>query len=166
MAKFAYLDKDLFPTYANTIFNILADNMSVIAPTGNSREEDFQSWYHAVGEGLKKDNRQIILILEREDIIGFFQYYTNTDTFMMEEIQICSAFQGKDNIFRDLYSFVLDHIRDDLLYVEAYANKQNHKSIGILGRLGLKVMGENKNGKSFHFKGKFEDLESWHQKRT
>lgn len=168
MAKFAYLNKDLFPTYANTIFNILADNMSVIAPTGNSREEDFQSWYHAVGEGLQKDNRQIILIREKdaEDIIGFFQYYTNTDTFMMEEIQICSAFQGKDNVFRDLYSFVLDHIRDDLLYVEAYANKQNHKSIGILGKLGLKVIGENKNGISFHFQGKFDDLVSWFQNRS
>lgn len=164
MAKFEFLNKNLFHICANKIFNILADNMSIIAPTGNSRDEDFKLWYHAVGDGLKKDNRCIILILARDtnDIIGFFQYYTTADTFMMEEIQICPEFQGKDNIFRDLYSFVLNHIGTDLLYVEAYANKLNHKSIGILEKLGLKVIGENKNGKSFHFKGMFDDLVCWH----
>ena len=35
-------------------------------------------------------------------------------------------------------------------------------SIGILGKLGLKVVGENKSEKSFHFKGSFEDLTAWH----
>lgn len=160
MARFEFLNKNFFHIYANKIFNILADNMSIIAPTGNSRDEDFKVWYGAVNDGIKKDNRQIILILEKrsDDIIGYFQYYTNVNTFVMEEIQICSEFQGKDNIFRDLYIFVLNHISDDLVYVEAYANKSNHKSIGILGKLGLKVIGENKNGNSFHFKGKFEDL--------
>lgn len=164
MAEFEFLNKNLFSTYANKIFNILADNMSVIAPTGNSRDDDFKSWYCAVNDGLKKDNRRIILILESgtEDIIGFFQYYTNVNTFMMEEIQICTEFCGKDNIFRDLYGFVLNNISDDLLYVEAYANKLNHKSMGILGKLGLKIIGENKNGTSFHFKGKFDDLVRWH----
>lgn len=164
MAEFEFLNKNLFSTYANKIFNILADNMSVIAPTGNSRDDDFKSWYRAVNDGLKKDNRCIILILESgtADIIGFFQYYTNVNTFMMEEIQICAEFCGKDNIFRDLYSFVLNNISDDLLYVEAYANKLNHKSMGILGKLGLKIIGENKNGTSFHFKGKFDDLVRWH----
>ncbi len=168
MARFEFSDKNLFDTYANKIFDILADNMSVIAPTGNSRDEDFKEWYRAVGEGLKKDNRQIILILEREtdEIIGFFQYYTTADTFMMEEIQIRSEYRGKDNIFRDLYRFVFDHICDDLLYVEAYANKLNRKSIGILGKLGLKIIGENKNATSFHFQGKFDDLIGWHRNRA
>lgn len=140
--------------------------MTVIAPTGSSREEDFKLWYQAIGGAIKDENRYIVLIYEHgtDNIIGFFQYSIDTDSFMMEELQICSEFQGKDNIFRDLFGFVLKNISPELLYVEAYANKANHKSIGILGKLGLKVIGENKNGKSFHFKGDFADLMSWHVK--
>ena len=38
---FQYLGKKDFASLSRQIFDILADNMSVIAPTGNSREEDF-----------------------------------------------------------------------------------------------------------------------------
>ena len=168
MAKFEFLNKNLFHQYANKIFEILADNMSVIAPTETSRDEDFRLWYHYVSESIKKDNRKIILILENETnhMIGYFQYSTTVDAFMMEEIQICNEYQGKDHIFRDLYSYVLQNISNDLLYVEAYADKRNQKSIGILGKLGLTVIGENENGNIFHFKGSFDDLMAWHIKRT
>ena len=84
---FSYLNKSDFSTVSNDIFNILADNMTVIAPTGNSREEDYNLWYEAVNAGLQRPERQIVLIIDSEKFIGFFQYYTNTDTFMMEEIQ-------------------------------------------------------------------------------
>lgn len=168
MAKFEFLNKNVFHQYANQIFAILADNMSAIAPTGNGRDEDFRLWYQAVREGIKQENRNIILIHENETnhLIGFFQYYTTSDTLMMEEIQICNEYQGKDHIFRDLYSYVLQNISNDLLYVEAYADKRNQKSIGILGKLGLTVIGENENGNIFHFKGSFDDLMAWHIKRT
>lgn len=151
MAHFIYLNKAEFDKFADKIFNILADNMTDIAPTGNSREEDFKLWYKAVSGAIKDENRYVVLI-----------YETGTDTFMMEELQICSEFQGKDDIFRDLFGFVLKNISPELLHVEAYANKLNYKSIGILGKLGLKNIGENKNGKSFHFKGDFADLMSWY----
>ncbi len=95
MIKFEYLNKTDLPILAQTIFDILADNMSVIAPTGNSREEDYNSWFDAVSSGLKREERQIILIKSNNKIIGFFQYYINADTFMMEEIQCKSAYQGK-----------------------------------------------------------------------
>ncbi len=168
MAKFEFLNKNLLFQYANRMFEIIADNMSVITPTEISRDEDFRLWYHYIGESIEKDNRKIILILENETnhMIGYFQYSTTVDAFMMEEIQIRNEYQSKDNIFRDLYGYVLKNISNDLLYVEAYANKLNHKSIGILGKLGLKVVGENKSGKSFHFKGSFEDLTAWHLNRT
>lgn len=163
MADFVYLNKADFDKFADKIFNILADNMTAIAPTGNSREEDFKLWHQAISGAIKAENRHVIHICENGsgNIIGFFQYSINTDTFMMEELQICNEFQGKDNIFRDLFGFVLKNIGHELLYVEAYANKSNHKSIGILSKLGLKVIGENKNGLSFHFKGDFADLIKW-----
>ncbi len=75
--------------------------MSQIAPTGNTPEEDFKCWHTGVSEGLQKSERNIILIKDKENIIGFFQYYTfvnsntNKDTFMMEEIQFSPNITAK-----------------------------------------------------------------------
>ena len=37
--------------------------------------------------------------------------------------------------------------------------------IGILEKIGLKNTGPNKNGHSYHFKGRFVDLVKWYEKR-
>ena len=104
MITFEHLNKLKFPVTANKLFNILADNMAVIAPTGNSRKEDYKCWYKAVGAGLQKKERQIILIKDNDTIIGFFQYYINSDTLMMEEIQFKPEYQGR-GLVRELYAF-------------------------------------------------------------
>lgn len=158
---FSHLNKSDFSIVANDIFNILADNMTVIAPTGNLREDDYNCWYGCVTDGLKRDERQIILIKDNDNIIGFFQYYINEDTFMMEEIQFKPEYQGK-GVFRALYGFIIPHIRDDIEFVEAYASISNSKSIGILEKFGLINIGLNKNGRSYHFKGRFADLIKWY----
>ena len=155
--EFEYLNKADFFAFARQIFDILADNMTVIAPTGNNREKDFSLWYDAVSDGMQRPERQIILIKDNGNLVGYFQYYTNTDTFMMEEIQFRPEYQGK-GIFRELYGFVLKNIRNDLEYVEAYASINNQKSFGILENFGLSNIGLNKNGRSYHFKGRFADL--------
>ena len=162
--SFEYVHKPDFSAVANDIFNILADNMTVIAPTGNSREEDFVLWSDAVSDGLQRPERQIILIKDSETIVGFFQYYTNADTFMMEEIQFIPEYQGK-GVFRKLYGFILNNIKNDLEFVEAYANINNRKSIGILEKFGLLNTGLNKNGHSYHFKGNFADLIRWFESK-
>ncbi len=158
--SFGYVNKSEFSAVADDIFNILADNMSVIAPTGNTREDDYTCWYGCVTDGLKRDERQIILIKDNGNIIGFFQYYINKDTFMMEEIQFKSEYQG-EGVFRALYGFVIPRIRDDIKFVEAYASISNSKSIGILEKFGLINIGLNKNGRSYHFKGSYSDLMKW-----
>lgn len=56
--------KSDFELLSPFLFQILADNMTKIAPTGNTREEDFNIWKKAVSEALQKSNREIILILE------------------------------------------------------------------------------------------------------
>ena len=164
MISFEYLNKSNFPTVAHTIFDILADNMTLIAPTGNSKEDDFKIWFDAVSYGLKRSERQIILIKDDENIIGFSQYYTNTDTFVMEEVQFKAAYQGK-GISRKPLEFVLDNINSDLKFVEAYANVKNKRSIAILNKLGLKNIGLNKNGNSYRFQGKFADLIKWYESK-
>ena len=160
MISFEYLNKPDFSAYERQIFDILANNMTMIAPTGNSREEDFDLWSDAVSDGLQREERQIILIKDNETIVGFFQYYTNADTFMMEEIQFRPEYQGK-GVFRKLYGFIFKNIRNDLEYIEAYANVNNKKSIGILEKFGLLNAGLNKNGCSYQFKGRFVDLIKW-----
>lgn len=162
MIGFEYLNKSDFSAISKEIFDILADNMTVIAPTGNSREKDFGLWYDAVSDGMQRPERQIILIKDNETLVGYFQYYTNADTFMMEEIQFMPEYQGK-GVFRELYGFVLKNIRNDLEFVEAYASVNNQKSIGILEKFGLSNTGLNKNGRSYHFKGKFIDLVKWYE---
>lgn len=164
MITFEYLNKKSFIDTSKSIFDILADNMSVIAPTGNSKAEDYSLWFNAVSLGLEHPARQIILIKSENDIIGFFQYYTTEDTFMMEEIQIKPEYQGS-GVFRALYGFVIPKIKNSLKLVEAYANIKNKKSIAILQRLGLSNMGLNKNGCSYHFKGDFSSLVEWSQSK-
>ena len=162
MIAFEYLAKSDFSVIANEIFNILADNMTIIAPTGNSRDDDFKCWYENIRNSLPKEERQIILIKDNDKIIGYFQYYINTDTFMMEEIQFKPEYQGK-GIFRKLYGFVFSNTEKDISFVEAYASINNIKSIGILEKMGLSNIGLNKNGRSYHFKGMYDDLKKWYE---
>lgn len=165
MICFEYLNKPEFPAVANKIFDILADNMGKIAPTGNTRAEDFRCWYEAVADGLKKEQRQIVLIKDEEDIIGFFQYYTNENTFMMEEIQFKPEYQGT-KVFRNLFGFLIENIGENPEFTEAYANTENLKSTGILRHLGLSEVGMNKNGRSFHFRGRYRDLVKWYKESS
>ena len=158
---FEYLNKSDFPTLAPVIFKILADNMEKIAPTGNTREEDYKCWFGCVSDGLSHDARKIILVKHNGNVIGFFQYYTNEEKFMMEEIQLISEYQGK-GVFRKLYGFVLPEISDGVEFVEAYASINNSKSIGILSKFGMTNLGLNKNGRSYHFKGRLADLKAWY----
>lgn len=167
MISFSFLNKTDFDTYEQVLFDILADNMTVIAPTGNTREQDHALWYNAVRDAfMNKAQRQIILICDGDTVVGFFQYYTNTDAaaVTMEEIQLKAEYQGK-NIFRALFAFLLAHLPQDLQSVEAYANVQNQKSVGILEKLGLQNIGMNKNGNSYRFKGSFCALLDWFKKK-
>lgn len=164
MFDISFLRRDEFEQYAEVLFSILYDNMSRIAPTGNSREEGYLYWFDANKEELKNENRHIIIIVQKEtnEIAGFFKYSVQNDVFFMEEIQIRKSYQGKYNIFEKIYRFVLDNMKDGVCVLEAYADKRNIKSIGILGKLGLGIVGENKNGISYHFRGTYADFLNWY----
>ena len=139
------------------LFDILYSNMSVIAPTGNSYEEDFSFWLSCVKPSLQKDPRQILLIYDKDEIVGFFQYFVNRGLFMMEEIQFTEKYKGT-GIFRELYSYLTEIIPRDTEFVESYADKRNKKSIEVLTHLGLEIIGENKNKVSYHFRGRYENI--------
>ena len=164
MIEFYCLEKGEFEKYADSLFSVLCDNMSLIAPTGNSREEDYLFWFQAMEEELERGNRRIIIGVEKEshEVVGYFQYSVRGNVFLMEEAQIRASHQGKYGIFEGFYGVVLNHMSEDVDTVEAYANKNNAKSIGILGKLGLSIVGENKRGTSYHFRGAYADLLNWY----
>lgn len=152
MIVFDILSKDKPDKVLPSLFRILYSNMSVIAPTENDFEKGYHIWIDAVSHGLKQDARKIILIYDNAEVIGYFQYYVNSSTFTMEEIQFKKEYQGT-GIFQFLYSYLFEIIPQETLYVEAYAHKQNSKSQNILKHLGLQIVGENRNGNSYHFRG-------------
>jgi len=139
------------------LFAILHSNMSLIAPTGNSYDEDISQWLSYMKSDLEKETRQILLLRDGEEIIGFFQYSVNNGVLMMERIQFLEQYKGT-GIFTELYRFLVSIIPPDTCFVEAYAHKNNEKSIGVLTHLGLSIIGENKNGISYHFRGEYRNL--------
>jgi len=163
---FRHMENAEFEQIAPVLFDILAGNMEKIAPTGCSREEDFALWHSSMLDLLQDGSRRIALCFagEPERIAGYFQYTAKDGVFMMEEIEIAPEYQGKSGIFRGLYSLVLPSV-SGMQTAEAYANKANARSIGILRKLGLQIIGENKSGRSWHFRGLFSDLIRWHEGR-
>ena len=151
------LDKSYKDSILPLLFDILHANMSKIAPTGNSYEEDLAFWLSCVSPALEKEPRRILLLYDGDEIAGFFQYFVNNGLFMMEEIQLRDHYQGT-GVFGKLYAYLTSVVPKDTKLVEAYANKSNHKSIAVLHHLGLKIVGENKNGISYRFRGKYETI--------
>jgi len=155
MIRFSFLDSARFEAYANELFRLLRANMEGIAPG----ELTFEEWHAAVSGGLQSPKRRIVLMLADEVLAGFFQYYVNETTFMMEEIQIRPEYQQCYGIFRKLYEWLLPQMVRHPLWVEAYNHPQNEKSHGILLKMGLQLT-DDKNGFR-HYRGKFSALLDW-----
>ncbi len=166
MLQVNLLDKQEFHTLAAEIFAILADNMSQIAPTENSREEDYRIWCRAMAEGLQAEQRKLALLYDNTRLAGYFQYSVFGTVFRMEEIQIIPTCQGAaTQAFRLLLGFALSALEPGVKTVEAYANKSNEKSQGILRHMGLQIIGENKTGSGYRFQGEMQSLLSWYHTR-
>ena len=155
--SFSLLNKSKTDKVLPELYDILYNNMSVIAPSGNNYEDDKQSWIPCITSALEKPQRQIILISQNTEIIGFFMYYVNNQILMMEEIQLKPKYHGS-GIFNELYKYLFHILNDKIDFVEAYSNKQNIKSQNILVHLGLECIGENKNGNSFHYRGVYKNM--------
>ncbi len=157
--RFQYLDTEDFANYLPQLFHILHSNMSVIAPTNHSYEEDYTFWVSSIYPSMQDDSRKTVLIYSDKRLIGFFRFYINCDalSLLMEDIQIILEFQGS-GFFSLLFKWLVKELPQSIVTVEAYANKQNVKSIAVLEHLGLKRVGENKTGNSFRYKGKYSFL--------
>lgn len=149
--------------FLSQMFAILHANMSRIVPTGDSYEQGYAMWSQAKEvEYANSPSRSVVLIRLDGNIAGYFQYSILGDTFKMEDIQFDPAVQGRYNLFRLLYEYLLQ-IPQIAAARCAWANvsKQNLKSIAVLTRLGLRQTLEKE--RSFHFTGEMSSLRAWLQ---
>ena len=149
---FTYADKTRAECLLPRLFEILDSNMH---PMGLC--EDYENWFSNVCPALQKPQRQIALMYCGEHIVGYFQYYVNGGTFMMEEIQIDKAHQGK-GLFRQFFSWLLPQLPQNTESVEAYAHISNVRSQRILESLGLSRMEDDSDGDFYRYKGKYARL--------
>lgn len=155
--NFRYADKKNVKEILPLLFSILHSNMSVIAPTGNSYEDDYKIWLSNIVPAMEKDARQIVLMFCGDELAGYFQYYVNTvsSSLMMEEIQIREKYQGT-GLFSGFYRWLVSKLPKDIKFVEAYSHRNNCKSQNILEYLGLIKSGEDSS--LFYYKGSYNNL--------
>ena len=155
--SFRKMNRADISVYKRALYDILYQNMSRIAPTGNAYEEDFEIWSKYTVPRWSGGQCAVLLIFSADRLCGYFQYALVNGTFLMEEIQFDASVQGS-GLFTELYRYLIRILPPQTQYVEAYANKKNEKAQAILSRLGLKIAGENKNGRSFRFRGDYACL--------
>ena len=145
--------KDIPQEQIPRMFDILAGNMRIIAPTGDSYEEDRKIWLADAVPAFE----HVILIFDDDRLVGYFQYRLQDNTLRMDEIQFAKPYQGS-GLFKRLYQYLTTIIPQDTQHVAACANKMNQKAQNILEYLGLQRIGENKNGKSFIYNGAYQAI--------
>lgn len=156
---FRYFDREQPEKILSQMFDVLFTNMSAIAPTGNSYHDDKQIWMSYMTSEMGK-RHQIILMYTDETLAGYFQYCVTEDTVLIEEIEILPEYQ-RTFLFYYFFKQIRGEIPDNIRYVEAYINKANWNSMKIAKKLGMEIIGENRTGKSWHYRGEMKDLKKW-----
>ena len=157
--NFIFSDSCMLEDKLPDMFRILYSNMNTIMPTGNSFDEDFSVWMTYAVPTMQEKNRKVIFLYADDMLVGYFQYSLNAESgsLFMEEMQIRTEYQGS-GLFSAFYSWLVRQLPDSIQTVEAYAGKINYKSQAVLEHLGLRKVGENRTGKSYHYKGDYAFL--------
>ena len=155
--RFVYAKKSEKEENIPAIFEILYDNMAEKYPTGDTKEEDYRIWSSYFIPSLMEEKRKLVLLLGENGLIGYFQYSIENKTFKMEDLQVREEYHGS-GLFRRLYTWIVKQLPRDLEWVEAFTDKRNRKTQGILEHLGMVRCGENKSGKSYFYRGEYRNL--------
>ena len=154
MIRFCYLNKQEKEQWLPLLFDILYDNMSVIAPSGKSYDDDKAEWMEEVSHALDKQPRQIIMVFVDEVLAGYVQYYTKDDLLMIEEVQLKERYQRTRMLYL-LCKHLSDALPENIRLIEAYAHKTNLNSRSVMKNLGMEELGEQKTpfGELVHLSG-------------
>ena len=152
---FNFLDKQKVSNTLPVLFDILYENMEIIAPFDKSYENAKLEWLGQVTPAMKKDRRQIVLMYDGDALAGYAQYYTNDTILMIEEIQLKPKYQRTMLLF-EFCKFMKATLPREITYIEAYADKRNTNSQKLMEALGMKII--NDDGKYYHFRGLLKAL--------
>ena len=133
------------------MFDILYTNMSRIAPTGDSYEDDRRTWT-AYMRSAAESGQRVILMEVDGTLAGYFQYRLEGDTLLVEEIEIIPEYQ-RTLLFYRFFRYAVNIIPKETAYVEAYIDKSNANSMTIAQKLGMQIVGENSTGRSWRYRG-------------
>ena len=160
MLSFYPMNSEDFELYSQDLFAILWFNMNEIEPSEYSFEEDFAVWFDY---GKSDKQRKTILFIDEsiDRIVGYFQYHLESDTLVLEEIQVLPDYQGKGLVYRPLMKYFLPQLTKEIQHHQSYVNKNNLRSATILEKMGAKVIGETPSGKSLCYRGSIADLTAW-----
>lgn len=150
--EFLLLNKSEKAQWMPALFDLLHHNMSRIAPSGLSYNDERDSWISEVSSGLEKDPRQIILCLNNGELIGYLQYYVRNEMLMIEEFQISKEFQHS-NVFYSFLRFLAASLLTGIETIEAYADKRNQHSIDLMEKIGMVNCDADRDSMFVHMRG-------------
>ena len=150
--SFRYMVPEERETVLPLLFAILHENMSRIMPGDSSYQEDESLWYSWILPALKEQGRKILLIRAGNVLAGYVQYQIRGDTLHVEEIQLKPCYH-RTMVFYRTCQYLMENLPEEVQCVESYVNKENINSLSIHNTLGMKRIGENKRGTSWHYRG-------------
>lgn len=139
------LNKEKVIDNLDNMFNIISTNMNKIFKTGNTEEEDYQTWKKSMISHLNDKKRRWIGAFYDNNLIGYLLYRVD-DVIYLDEIQIVEEYQQDKCTFRKLMKFLLQENLSDDYIVRTYVNKKNDKSNAIVKRMGFKLFETTENG--------------------
>ena len=152
MIEISYLNKDKKDQWLPILFDLLYENMCRIAPSGRNRDQDREQWLSQVSPALDKEPRQVLMCFANGKLVGFLQYYTRNDLLMVEEVQIAKEYQ-RTFLFYRLCKQLLNTLPEEIRIIEAYADKRNHASIKLMGKLGMNIIEDEDQSTFIHMRG-------------
>lgn len=155
--RFEFLDKTLKDAWLPRLFDILYHNMKGIVPWADPYDRERDAWLAAVRPAMEKEPRQIILMFAGEQLVGYFQYYVNQGTFMIEEVQILPEYR-RTTALPALIRYLMDVLPEDVETVSAYAHKMNLYSQKLIKKLGMEPQKENGGGDYILYLGDFPSV--------
>ena len=140
------------------LFDILYGNMSVLAPSGYSYEEDQNVWMSYIAPLLDQGAKRIVLMFWDDSVVGYSQYSMVGDTLHVDEVQVLPQYH-RTMLFYRFCQYMIKTVPETVWCIESYVRKDNANSISIHEGLGMKRIGENKSGTSWLYCGDRENAE-------
>ena len=131
--------------------------MHPVAPSGLTYEQEKTQWLGEVSPAIDKPARQVVMVWMNGILAGYVQYYIQEQMLMIEELQIKKEHQ-RTLLFYRLCKHLLSVVPKDLQTIEAYAHRQNEKSICMMQKLGMKACDIDPDSPFVHMKGVVEKI--------